>query len=464
MKHWWLVLALAAGMSACERGGPGGSELTYPQATRGNVTDDYHGTPVADPYRWMEAAASPEVEQWVASQNELARPYLESIPERKEIIERMTALWDYERIGVPSRHGERYFFLYNDGSSDHSELRVSATPASGGEVVIDPADFSEDSTIAMSDFAVSPNGEFVAYARSDGGTDWDTWRIRNVATGEDLPEVLAGTKFTDASWLPDASGFYYSRYPEDGNGGYDDQQQVSVYFHVLGTPQTDDTLVYSVTDHPTRNPYAEVSADGRHLIITQFDGYASNAVYRMDLSELSAGVTALFDAWDGLYYYLGNAGDDLYFRTTAGAGRGRVIRIDAGTTGEPSEVVPEIDAALDAAALVGDEIVVSYLRDVTSVLQRYGTDGEFRGDVELPDRGTVTGLDSTPAADELHFGFETFTAPPAVLSLSFDSGEVGVVRAPDVDLDSDRFVTEQVFFNSADGTLVPMFVIQAKGI
>ncbi len=436
----------------------------YPATARGAVVDDYHGTEVADPYRWLETLDSPDTNAWVAGQNELARPYLEAIPARREIIERLTALWDYERLGVPQRYGERFFFLYNSGTLDHAVLYASETASRGGTVVIDPNEFSADGTVAMSGYDVSPDGRHVAYSTSDGGTDWDTWRIRNVASGLDLPEVVDGTKFSAMAWLPDGSGVYYSRYPKHDDGGYDDQQTVKVFFHRLGTAVADDPMIYAETEYPRANPYAAVSDDGRFLIVTLFDGYETNAIRVRRLGAESGADLRPFPDWSARYEFLGNDGDTLFFLTTADAPRGRVIAVAAGDDAVPRTVVPQSGAAIDEAAKVGDEIVVSFLRDVKSAIERYALDGEFVADVELPGEGSAAGLATGRETGETYFSFATFTSPQAIYRLDLGSGETSLVRAPDYALDPDDYSVSQTFINSADGTLIPLWLIHRRSL
>ncbi|MEO0998706.1 MAG: prolyl oligopeptidase family serine peptidase, partial [Pseudomonadota bacterium] len=338
------------------------------------------------------------------------------------------------------------------------------TPSRGGAVVIDPNEFSADGTVAMSGYDVSPNGRHVAYSTSDGGTDWDTWRIRNVAGGADLPEVIDGTKFTEMAWLPDGSGVYYSRYPKNDGGGYDDQQTVKVFLHRLGEPVADDAMVYEETEYPRANPYAAVGDDGRFLIVTLFDGYETNAIRVRRLGEEGSEDLRPFPDWTARYEFLGNDGDTLFFLTTADAPRGRVIAVDAGDDAAPRTVVPQSSAAIDEAAKVGDEIVVSFLRDVKSAIERYALDGEFVADVELPGEGSAAGLATGTETGETYFSFATFTSPQAIYRLDLASGETSLVRAPDYALDPDDYSVSQTFINSADGTLIPLWLIHRQSL
>ena len=309
----------------------------YPDTTRGDVVDVYHDVKVSDPYRWFEDVNAPATRDWVTAQNNLAQPYLESLPHRAWLGNRLKALWTYERFGVPQRDGGRYFFLRNDGTQDQSVLYVADALSATPRVLVDPNGKREDATIALSQWSPSPDGKLVAYALSDGGTDWNIWHFRRVADGTDLPVTLKFSKFWPVAWARDSSGVYYSRYPvkagesaETAERG-DDAGRPDVYFHKLEDAQSADQLVYQVTDHASRVPAAQVTEDGRYLIINLFDGYQTNGVLVQDLRKPGAKPQPLFVAWDALYNFIGSKGDELYFQTTqCGAARPR----DRGASGE----------------------------------------------------------------------------------------------------------------------------------
>ncbi|HTT41599.1 MAG TPA: hypothetical protein VMG33_00925, partial [Steroidobacteraceae bacterium] len=303
---------------------PAANAPIYPFAARIQHSDDYFGTKVPDPYRWMEDLDSPQVKQWVLSENALSQPQLAALPQRDWLKRRLTELWSYERYDVPVHKGKHYFYLRNDGHQNQSVLYVAETLESPGTVLFDPNAVRSDATVALSEFEPSQQGEVVAYATSDGGTDWQLWRFRRVKDGTDFPEELRDTKFWGVSWAHDGSGVYYSRYPELPSGRGDDAARPAIYFHKLGTPQQQDRLVYEVTDHPTRIPQGKVTEDGRFLVITQTEGYERNGVVLLDLRRAGAVAQPLFTAWDGLYNFIGAEGDELYFHTTAGAPLGRL--------------------------------------------------------------------------------------------------------------------------------------------
>ena len=447
---------------------PATDAVTYPEARRGDHTDEYFGEKVADPYRWMEDLDSAEVAAFVKEQNEIAIPYLEAIPVRERTARRIDELWSFERYGLPVSEGGRYFYRRNDGTQDQDVLYVTEDLSAEARVLIDPNTFSVDATIALSAFAVSPDGNLVAYSTSDGGSDWKTWHVRDVNTGEDLADLIGGTKFTGVSWDRDSGGFYYSRYPwvEGGSEGEaDDGQQVRVYHHDIADPQSADELIYEITDHDTRNPSALLTEDGRYLIITVFDGYQSNALYYRDMDDESGAVVRLLDDWDGLYYYLGNDGSRFYLYTTQGAPNARVVSIDVSDPhGELTEIVPEREEALESASYVGGHVVTAYIKDAYSNVSVFGLDGTHLRDVELPGIGSVYGFSDDADDTETFFGFESYTVPPSIYRYDVATGESELFRATRVDIDLDAFEVKQVFFASADGTKVPMFVIHTSGI
>ena len=466
-----LVLILVVGLSGCAKSGPEQAEgpsipVTYPVTERVDHVDTYHGVEVADPYRWLEDLESEEVAQWVEDQNAVAQPFLEAIPAREAIQQRLTEVWNYERFGIPDKEGERYFYERNDGLQDQDVLYVIDTLEAKPRVLIDPNTFSEDRTASMSGFVVSPDGSRVAYSISEGGSDWRHWKVRDVETGEDLEDRLDGIKFSGASWAADGEGFYYSRYPNNEQGEADESQQVSVYYHRVGTPQAEDTLIYSITDHETRNPYADVTDDGRYLILGIFDGYDSNGVYYQELGKADAPVVKLLDEWDALYNLLGNEGDTFYFSTTHHAPKHRVIAIDLDNPAPESwrEVVPEAEATIELASLAGGHVIVQYLEDAKSSVKVFDLEGQLVREVELPGIGSVGGFDGKLDDPETFYRVTGYTTPDRIYRYHIESGESTLFRASEVDVDLSSFVTTQVFYQSKDGTRVPMFIVHREDI
>ena len=402
---------------------PAAPKFAYPPTARGDVVDVYHGVSVADPYRWFEDPTAQATRDWVTAENALAQPYLERLPQRAWLGERLKQLWTYERFGVPQREGGKYFFMRNDGTQDQSVLYVADALNAVPRVLVDPNGKRDDATIALSQWVPSPDGNLLAYALSDGGTDWNTWHFRRVADGTDLPVILKFSKFYAVSWARDSSGVYYDRYPlkpgqkaEEAERG-DDAGRPDVYFHKLDEAQSADRLVYQVTDHPTRVPSGQVTEDGRYLIISLFDGYETNATYVQDLLKPGAKAQPLFVAWDALYSFIGSKGDELYFQTTNAAPRGRVIAVNARDPAPAKwrTVVPHGDIAIANASYIGGRVLVEYTRDARSVVRLFEASGAQAGEVTLPGLGTATNFLGTGSNPEAFFSYSDYLSPTRIM-------------------------------------------------
>jgi len=440
------------------------TQLVYPLTAKVDVSDDYNGKKVDDPYRWLEDLNSKPTQDWVAAQNRLSQPQLESIPQREWAKERLTKLWNYERFNTPVKEGGRYFFLHNNGRQNQSVLFVADRLDEPGRVLFDPNGVRVDATVAVADFTPSPKGDMIAYALSDGGTDWQIWRFRRVADGADASDVLRFTKFWGVSWARDGSGVYYSRYPALPNGKGDDAARPAVYFHKLGDPQESDSLVYSVTDSPTRVPSARVTEDGHYLVITLFDGYDRNGVSLIDLRQPGAKATPLFYGWDALYTFIGSSGDRLYFQTTKDAPLRRVIEVDPRKPVASSwpTVVPEDTVALEEASYVGGRIVAKYVIDAHSVARVFTVDGQMVGQVPLPGLGSVEGFFGEGKETETFFSYTDYLTPPQVYRYDVTANKSALWRKSTLAESTDAYVTEQVFYLSKDGTRVPMFITHRR--
>jgi prolyl oligopeptidase len=477
-------VAPAAGHVAADRGGllvwigmlvlvamqlPGTPPMSsaYPVARQVRQIDVYHGTAVADPFRWMEDTGFAELRDWVAAQNEYTERQIAALPTRAHFATRVRALLDHERMGLPERENGVYAYTWNPGQAEQDVLRITRDLAEPGTVLIDPASFNADGTVSLGDFKLSPDGSLVAYGLSDGGSDWKTWRVRNTASGRDTDDVLVGTKFTPVSWSRDGMGFYYSRYPADAAGGYDDSKQVAVYYHLLGTAQADDQQIYAITDHPTRDPYAELTPDGRFLVLGIEDGYETNGLYYQRLTTGRSGeLVRLLDRWDARYEFLGAVGEVFYLLTTQSAPRGRIIAVSlaAPEPGNWREVVPESSAAIASAALIGGRLVLEYVQDAHAVLRLYNLEGKALAIEELPGQGSVTGFPGTPDDPETFLSYTDFSTPRTVLKLDTATGTLSAVAAGKPAVAADRFVTRQVFYTSRDGTRVPMHIVHRKDL
>ncbi len=443
---------------------PAANAPIYPITARSPVPDNYFGTKVEDPYRWLENLDSPAVRDWVQAQNALSVPKLAALPARAWLKTRLTELWNYERFDVPVKRGDRYFYLHNDGSQNQSVLMVADTLAGPARVLFDPNGARADATIALSEFTPDVHGGVVAYALSDGGSDWQVWRFRRVADGADLPDTLRFTKFWGVSWARDDSGVYYSRYPALPDGRGDDSGRPSVYFHRLGTAQDHDRLVYEVTNHPTHVPMARVTEDGHYLVITLVEGYEKNGVDLLDLRQSGQKARPLFAGWDGLYTFIGARGHDLYFRTTRDAPLGRVIAVDVRDPSAGRIVVPEGATALEEATYVGGRIIAKYVENAHGVARVYERDGRPVGEVPLPGLGRIEGFTGEGAQSETFFSYTDYLTPSRIYRFDVPANQATLWREARAPQAASQFVTEQVFYPSKDGTRVPMYITHRRDL
>lgn len=440
---------------------------TYPQARRSDQTDDYHGTIVSDPYRWLEDLSAPETQSWLEDQTRVTQAYLSGLPGRKGFAARLRKLIDYERVGVPQARGGRYIYTYNPGTLEQDQLWITDDPARRGRLLLDPNPLAADGTVSVGDYVLSGDGLRLAYSLSDGGSDWRSWAVIDTVSGEHSAERLFGIKFSGVAWAPGDRGFFYSRYPESTEPGvYDDGQQVSIWYHEVGAAQADDRRVFTITDHPTRNPYGEVTEDGRYLVIGLFDGYASNGIYVMPLSNgrPTGAVERLLDEWDARYEFLGNEGDRFLFKTTKDAPRGRIIEVDL--VNPESEhwrtLVNEQDQAIDGASFVGGILILRYIVDAHAQVRLHSPDGVNLGSVELPGKGTVDGFAGQSDAAETFFSYTGFTTPASVFRFDLATRSTTVLHSPELSFDPLKYRTSQVFFSSKDGTRVPMYIVRRR--
>ncbi|HET9794350.1 MAG TPA: prolyl oligopeptidase family serine peptidase [Thermoanaerobaculia bacterium] len=446
-----------------------GAALTYPKAPTSNAVDDYHGTKVADPYRPLEDPDAPGTRQWIDAENRLTRSYLDAIPERKEIEKRLTELWNYERYSPPAKSGGRYFFTRNDGLQNQSPLYVLDRLDGQPRVLLDPNTLSKDGTVSLAGYAVSNDGKLLAYGTASGGSDWNEWHVRDVDTGKDRPDDLKWIKFSGASWTHDDSGFYYSRYDEPAKGK--ELQAIvknqKLFFHRLGTPQSEDALIYARPDKPDWFFSGNVTDDGRWLIVTSGEGTSPKTrVYYRDLARPSSDFVKLFDRYDAKYQFIDDVGTTFYFLTDKDAPRGRVVAVDvASAASEPAlvDVVPQGDAAIEGVSLVGDRLVVDYLQDASNRVKLFARDGKFEKEIPLPALGTVGGFSGKRTDRETFYSFVSFAFPVRIYRYDFDSARSTVFREPKAPFRPEDFDAKEVFYPSKDGTKIPMFLVGKKG-
>src|SRR3954462_15415344 len=441
--------------------------FAYPQPPKSEQTDDYHGTKVADPYRDLENLDSEATRKWIEAENKLTFDYLAAIPERAKIKEKMTALWNYEKYTTPFHEGGRYFFGKNTGLQNQSVLFTGATLPGESKVLIDPNTLAKDGTVALSGLDGTNDGKLLAYGTSGAGSDWQEWKVRDSETGKDLNDDIQWVKFSNASWKKDGSGFFYSRY--DAPASAEQLKQANyfhkVYFHKLGAPQSEDSLVYERKDHKDWNFNGTVSEDGRFLILNVSQGTdPKNRIFYKDLQKPDAAVVELLNKQDASYNFLGCEGNIFWFRTDLAAPRGRIVAIDITKPEEIKTVVPEAADKLAATELVGDRFIASYLKDAHSLVQLFEISGKPAGEIKLPGLGSASGFGGKRKDTETFYSYVSFTEPATIYRYDIKSGQSTPLFRPKVDFKSDEFITEQVFYSSKDGTKVPMFLTYRKGL
>ena len=437
----------------------------YPETKTVTQQDNYHGTVVSDPYRWLEEEKSEEVSAWVESQNTLARPYLAELPSRERYKERLTALWDYEKYSTPYMVNGKLFYSYNDGLQNQYVLYMADGVNGEPEVLIDPNTLSEDGTVSMASTELSPKASFLAYMLSDGGTDWKTIHVRDTSKKSDLTDTIKGIKFSNIAWLPDESGFFYSRYPQNEAGKYDDSQTVSIYFHAIGTAQSEDKKVFAFDNKPTWNPYPSVVQDGKTLLISVFEGYQANGVYAKSLENDDSELVSVFDKWDGRYDLIGEHDDELFFTSTANAPTGKVIKVDLDGDVKATETVIESTSdTLSSVSLLGEKLFAQYLKDVKGQVSVFDLNGKKIDEIAFNDIGSVSGFYGSKNADITFYKLTGFTNPGQVFAYDVKSGESSLFKSIDTGVNYDDYETKQIFYTSKDGTKVPMFIVHKKGL
>lgn len=440
-------------------------EGPYPETKTVEQQDNYHGTLVEDPYRWLEQN-NQEVESWVNEQNQLSTPALQDYSQFQNIKDRMTELWNYEKVSTPFRYADRYFYFSNDGLQNQAVLYTMTDLSSAPDVLINPNTFSDDGTVSLARISVSPQAKYVAYALSDGGSDWTQIKVRNIQSGKDTSDLIKGVKFSEVAWLPNERGFYYSRYPQKKDGSFDDSKPVSVYFHKLGTKQSEDELIFAFDKKPSWNPYPKVSDDGQYLLVDVFKGYDANAVYVRPLAQEEAPFKSLFTAWDGQYQYVTSHNGKLYFKTTNGAPTGQVIAVDPSQPAPENwtEIIAPKTHTLKEVSAVGGQLFAHYLQSARSRVAIFDIEGTMLQELALPGIGSIDGFKGSHKAPDTFFTFKGFTEPGKVYRYQPEQQRTTLWYETEVPASLDQYTTEQVVYNSADGTEVPMFLVHHKDL
>lgn len=441
-------------------------KYTYPEAMKGDVVENYHGTQVADPYRWLEDPDSKETQAWVAKENELTRAYIDAYPKREAIEARITKLFNYPRYTLPNKQGDRYYFSKNDGLQNQSVLYMQKSPTGEATVVLDPNKLSADGTVALTSTEFTKDGTLMAYGVSASGSDWQEIHIRNIDTGKDFDEVLKWCKFASIAWKRDKSGFWYNRFPGEGETGHEEQGTRSrVCWHTLGTPQSQDVIVYQDEANIELGFAPSITDDGEYLLLYVYHGTDPKNGLMWCRADGDNQFTKLVDINIAMFNPIDNVGSLFYLHTDFEAPRGRLISVDAANPAQANwkEVIAQKTEVIDAVNMVDGHFVVTYMQDAHSRLQVFGRDGVFAREIELPMIGTVGGISGERDDPEMFFAFTSFTYPTTSFRYDFKTDKVEVFRKPEIDFDGSQYETRQVFYNSKDGTKIPMFITFKKG-
>ncbi len=434
---------------------------TYQSASLGQVV-------IADPYRWLETdvRVSEEVADWVRAQQDVTNAYLEDLPGRSRIAQRLSELWNYERYGLPSERGGRYFFTRNDGLQNQSVLMVQEGLDGEARALIDPNTWSDDGTTALAGSVASPDGSLLAYLIQEGGSDWRTIRVIDVDSGEVLDDEIRWVKFSPLSWARDGSGFFYSRYPEPAPGEEFTSLNMNqaIYFHALGTDQSEDRLIIADPETPETSWRGSVSDDGRYLIINSSQGTDGNGVWILDLETEGAEPVEIFEGFSNNHSYVGNVDETFLFRTDLNAPNQRIVAVDLSDPATRRDVIAQGDDPILSASHVGGHLIVQSMRDVASAVTVHDLDGALVREVELPGLGVAAGFSGRPDNAETFYSFSSFNQPGALYRYDVATGESSVFRAPELTFDPDDYVVSQVFFNSTGDVRVPMFIVHHRDV
>lgn len=447
--------------------------MLYPHTSEVDQKDIYHGVEIADPYRWLEDDRAPETAAWVKAQNELTFDYLGAIPYRDVYRARLTEIWNYPRESSPRKHGDRYFLFKNDGLQNQGVMYARTSHEDAGEIVLDPNLFSEDGTVALSTYAITDDGSMIAYGISRSGSDWNEVRVRDIGTGIDYEDVVHWVKFSLIYWTKDNKGFFYSRYPApDERTAYSQpNQNHRLYYHRLGTDQSEDILIHERPDNPEWHMAGQMTEDGRYLVIYMNHAGPKSMLSYVDLGDpmnpqLDAPVTELVNAFEAAFELIGNDGPVLYLQTDLDAPRSRVVVVDLR---EPQRenwrtVIPESEDVLQSVTLARDSFICIYLHDAHSRLKIFDIAGTYVRDIPLPAPGSAMDMKGTRDSDEAFYYFTSFLYPTTIFRYDLATGTSELYHAPKLDFDQSLYETQQIWFTSKDGTRVPMFVTHRSDI
>lgn len=450
-------------MSSCN---PKEEKINYPETLKTDTVDVYFGTEVADPYRWLEDDNSAETAAWVTAQNEVTDAYLAKIPYRNQIRERLTALWNYPRYGVPFKKGGYYFFFKNDGIQNQSVLYIQDSLKGEARIFLDPNKLSADGTTSLGTYSVSKDGKYFAYAISKAGSDWNEIYVMETATGNQLADKLEWVKFSGISWRE--NGFYYGRYDKPVGGGAlsSKNEFKKVYYHNIGDPQEKDVLIYENRNYPLRGYEVAATEDGRFLVLYETESTSGNALYVKDLNKPNADFVKIADGFRFDYSFIGNDGEKFYLLTNDAAPKYKLVEVDlkSPATANWKTIIPEKEEVLKSAEVAGMHIVALYMKDATSKAFVHKMDGSLLHEIELPGPGTIAGFEGNKEENEAFFSYTSFIYPSTVFSYDITANRAEVLHQSEIDFDPSLYESKQIFYTSKDGTKVPMFIVHKAGM
>ncbi|MCL4147203.1 UNVERIFIED_CONTAM: hypothetical protein GTU68_035435 [Idotea baltica] len=441
------------------------AQITYPVSRKDDtISDDYHGTTISDPYRWLEDDHSEETIDWVKRQNKVTFDYLHKIPGREGLIDRLTALWNYPKYSLPFKEGKKYYFFKNNGLQNQSALYSINELNDEPTLVLDPNNFSDDGTTSLGGTSFNKNGDLLGYSISEGGSDWRTIKVIDLKSGETLADEINWAKFSGISWAK--NGFYYSRYPApEGEGELSDKNEFhKLYFHKLGTDQSEDRLIYSDTGNPQRNVYAGVSEDEKFLFISASEGTSGNALKVKMIGEKK--LKTFYDKFDFDFNVIDNNENSILILTNHNAPNKRIIAIDFDNPDMDAwkELIPESKEPIRSVSIVGNKLFVGYLKDASSSVKVFDMHGKFISDLNLPGIGTLSNVSGKKEGTEGFYSFTSFTQPSTIFKLNTETLKSELFRKSEINFDASDYVTKQEWYTSKDGTRVPMFITHKKGL
>ncbi len=453
------IMTMAMGCSQKQK-------IQYPPTNKSDVVDDYFGVKVADPYRWLENDTSQETEAWVNAQNEVTFAYLHNIPFRDSITARITKLWNYPKYGVPFKKGNYYFFSKNDGLQNQSVLYIQDGLGGEPRILLDPNTLSSDGTIALANFNVSRDARYAAFATAEAGSDWNKIYVLDIQTGQKFPEELLWVKFSGIAWKDD--GFYYSRFekPAEGTELSSQNKNHKVYYHKVGTDQSQDVLVWENPAYPMRNYTCGTTEDERYLFLYESESTYGNALSVKDLGRKDSPFIPLVEGFDHEYGVIDNLNNSFLILTDENAPRKKLVRVSLEGAGSSSwnDLIPEREEVLEGAMVIGGKIVAEYMKDACSKVYLYDYNGLPLGEVHLPGIGTLGGFSGTKDDTVAFYLFTSFTFPTTIYKYDVNDNSSTVYKSSDIDFDPEKYIVKQEFYESKDGTKIPMFIVHRKDL